>query len=181
VQGLQQGFAVLANQLDADSEPVVIDGVILFVPPSLELTAQNIINATEILVDSTIGGGNPRNETTGVGGQMLRAMNWMKNRTTLVVDPYLPLISSSANGNTSWYLLASTDSERPAVEMGFLRGHEQPEIFMKSPNAQLVGGGMVDPMMGDFDNDSVAYKVRHVFGGVRLFPKAAAASNGSGS
>lgn len=180
IQALQQAYAVLANQLDSDNEPVVIDGLILVVPPSLEITARNIINATEILVDSVIGGGNPRNETTGVGGQQLRAINWMKNRTTLVVDPYLPIISTT-NGGTSWYLLASSTSERPALEIGFLRGHETPEIFMKSPNAQLVGGGAADPMMGDFDNDSIAYKVRHVFGGTILFAKSAVASNGSGS
>jgi hypothetical protein len=36
-------------------------------------------------------------------------------------------------------------------------------------------------MDGDFDTDTVEYKVRHVMGGTLMDPKAAVASNGSGS
>ncbi len=63
----------------------------------------------------------------------------------------------------------------------FLRGHEEPELFIKEPNARRVGGGPVDPMDGNFENDSIDYKVRHVLGVSRIDPKATVASNGSGS
>ena len=36
---------------------------------------------------------------------------------------------------------------------------------MKSPNAQLLSGGASNAADGDFDTDSIAYKVRHVMGG----------------
>lgn len=50
------------------------------------------------------------------------------------------------------------------MEIGFLTGHETPELFMQSPNAVRVGGGAVDPMDGDFRTDSIDWKVRYVFG-----------------
>ena len=90
-------------------------------------------------------------------------------------------MASTANGSTSWFLFANPDNGRPAIEMGFLSGHEEPEIFMKAPNSMRVDGGGVDVMNGDFDNDAIEYKLRHVFGGTREDPKMTVASNGSGS
>jgi hypothetical protein len=169
IAGLQDGMTVLGNMLDTDSEPIVIEAAILIVPPALALVAQNILNALEIIVG-----------VTGTATQILRTTNWMKSKVELIVNPYLPLISTT-NGATSWYLFASPSNGRPAVEIGFLRGHESPEIFMKSPNATRVGGGGEDAMNGDFDTDSIEYKIRHVLGGTRLDPKMAVASNGSGA
>jgi len=77
-------------------------------------------------------------------------------------------------------VFASPAEGRPAVEMGFLRGHETPETFVKLADSQLLGGGVTDPSEGDFDTDSIQYKIRHVFGGTRLDPKMAVASNGTG-
>jgi hypothetical protein len=54
-------------------------------------------------------------------------------------------------------------------------------VFFKEPNQRRLGGGASDPMDGDFDNDSIEYKIRHVFGGTLMDPKMAVASNGTGS
>jgi hypothetical protein len=97
------------------------------------------------------------------------------------VNPQIPLLATSANGNTSWFLFANPSVGRPAMVLGFLRGHEEPEVFMKAPNAKRVGGGDVDPMEGDFDTDGIQYKIRHVLGSKRLDTKATVASNGSGA
>lgn len=172
VAGLTTAFNVLAAQTDTDGNPIYVNGVVLVVPPALEITAQNIINATEILAAD--GGGD------GTGNNQLRVSNWLRNRVSVLVNPWLPIISTT-NGNTSWYLFADPSVGRPAMEVGFLIGHEAPELFMKSPNATRVGGGAADPMDGDFDNDAIDWKVRHVFGGVLLDPKSAVASNGTGS
>lgn len=171
IAGLQDGFRVLGAMRDAGGEPIVIDGVELVVPPALEITALNILNALTL---ELIAAG-------GTSDQRVVTQNWMKNRVRLSVNPYLPIVAATANGNTSWYLFASAVSERPALRIGFLRGHEEPETFVKAPNAQRVGGGAVNPLDGDFDSDSVAYKVRHVIGTSRLEPKATVASNGSGA
>jgi hypothetical protein len=170
IKALQSAFIVLSKQRDADGEPISIDLVTLVVPPALEVTAMNILNATELWL----------NANGGVADQQVHTVNWMKQRTTLAVNSYLPIIDTTS-GNTAWYLFAATSSSRPALEMGFLRGHEQPEVFMKSPNAVRVGGGAVNPMDGDFDTDSIEYKVRHVFGGTQIDPKMAVASIGTGT
>lgn len=172
ISGLQDAFAVLGNMLDSGGDPIMIDGVTLVVPPALEVVANNIINATEILVGVF--------PTTG-NNQQIRTANWMRNRVRIAVNSYLPIVSNSSNGNSSWYLFANPSSGRPALEFGKLRGHESPEVFIKAPNAQRVNGGGVNVMDGDFDTDSIIYKVRHVFGGTAIDPKMVVASNGTGA
>jgi hypothetical protein len=65
---------------------------------------------------------------------------------------------------------------------------------MKLPNSVSIGEGrigpgpglmpgttMANPMEGDFETDSIAYKIRHVLGGTLLDPIMAVASTGQGS
>lgn len=169
VTALMTAFTILAAQTDSDGEPIVVDAVHLVVPPALMVAAQNILNATQIEMT----------DAGGLSNQKLIAANWMRNNVTLHVEPYLPIISTT-NGNTSWYLFADPSNGRPAAEVGFLAGHEEPQLFIKSPDAQRMAGGS-DPMAGDFATDSIDYKVRHVLGGTLMDPKMAVASNGSGS
>jgi hypothetical protein len=171
IAALQQAMVVLANEVDSDGEPIVIDAVELVVPPALEVTAQNILNATQLWV-------------TGAGGtttQMMTTVNWMAHKVHLSVNAYIPLVASSSNGSTSWFLFASPGSTRPALEIGFLRGHASPELFMRDSDQVRVGGGASDPLNGDFETDSIVYKVRHVLGGTRMEYRATVASNGSGA
>jgi hypothetical protein len=173
IVGLQDGFNVLARATDTDGQPILIELVTLEVPPALEITALNIINAVQINVV----------EAGGVANQQLWAQNWMRNRLKLVVNPYLPIVAATANGNRSWFLhpTPSGDGGRPAFRMGFLQGHEEPEMFMKAPGAVRVGGGEISPFDGSFENDSIEYKVRYVLGGRSIDPKMTVASNGSGA
>ncbi len=172
IAGLQYGMQTLGQQLDTDGGPIYVEGVVLVVPPALEVAANNIVNATEIL--AATGGG------AGTGNDQLRVTNWMRNRVTVVVNPWLPIINTTS-GNTAWYLFADPSVGRPAMEIGFLVGHETPELWVKSPNAQRVGGGMVNPEEGDFEHDAIQYRVRHVLGGTLMDPKSAVASTGAGS
>lgn len=176
VPGLQEAFRLFGEQVDEDGAPIYVEAATLVVPPALEIPARNILNATEIL--SAVGSG-PGNQT-GAGQDQLRVTNWMRNRVSLIVNPWLPIVDQST-GSTAWYLFASPEAGRPAMEQGFLIGHETPELFQKHPNATRVGGGAVDPTDGDFGTDSVEWKVRHVFGGTLMDPKSAVASTGTGS
>lgn len=171
IAALQTAMTVLHNQTDSDGEPIFFDAITLVVPPALEVTAQNIMNALEIRAVSSGG---------GTSAQTLVARNWMAGRMTLEVNPYIPIVATS-NGATSWFLFGSPSAGRPALEFGFLRGHESPEIFIKDSNQRRIGGGETSPMDGDFDTDTVQWKIRHVYGGTRLEPKSTVGSNGSGS
>lgn len=173
---LQTAFTVLAAQRDEDGEPIFIDMATLVVPPALEITARNILES--LTVEFTNNGGD--------ANQRIIANNWMRNRVKLVVDPYIPIVASTANGNTSWYLFADPSDGRPALEVAFLRGHAEPALFMKRSDAQRIGGTAgPDGDLADFDTDTVQYKVRHVFGGTRLTgtggAKATVASQGDGN
>ena len=169
---LQQAMAVLGNMVDSDGEPITIESMTLEVPPALEIVARNLMNATQIWVEPNLASGNAQ--------QKVITENWMRGKVAVAVNPYIPIVASSANGSTSWFVHANPEVGRPAFEMGFLRGHDVPQVFIKMPNMQQIGGG-VDPMGGDFDTDSIEYKVRHVFGGVAEDVKMTVASNGSGS
>lgn len=173
--GLATAMTVLAAQTDNDGEPIMFDTVFLVVPPALEITAMNIVNALQI--EMTDGG--------GLSGQKLIAKNWMANRVQVVVDPYIPIVASSSNGSTSWFLFGNPADGRPALSYGVLRGHEEPEIWVRTPNAMRAGGGPVAPEEGSFENDSVAHRVRFVCGATRHTStggaKGTVASNGSGS
>ena len=112
----------------------------------------------------------------GTAGDQLTVRNWMAGEIAqLVVNPWIPIIDVSANKDTTWYLFADPGVGRPAAEMGFLRGNESPALFLKSPNAVRLGGGAVAAEDGSFETDGIDYKVRHVFGGTLMEPKAALA------
>ncbi len=175
IEALQTAMTTLASQTDSDGEPIFFDSVTLVVPPALEVTALNIVNGLQIDI----------NNAGGTANQRIRAQNWMRNRVQVVVDPYIPAIATS-NGNTSWFLFGNPTDGRPALEVGFLRGHEEPALFMKRPDASSGSGSAgPDGDVADFDTDTIQYKVRAVFGGARLIntggEKSTVASNGSGS
>ncbi|MBP2704406.1 hypothetical protein JOL79_11335 [Microbispora sp. RL4-1S] len=172
ISGLQYAMQIMGQQVDSDGGPIYVQSVVLEVPPALEVAANNIINSTEIV--SATGGGD------GTGNDQLRVQNWMRNRVTVRVNPWLPIIDTTT-GNSAWYLFASPSSGRPPMEVGFLIGHETPELWMKSPDAVRVGGGAVNPEEGDFEHDGIRYRVRHVLGGTLMDPKMAVASTGAGS
>ncbi|GAA0528733.1 hypothetical protein GCM10010172_06670 [Paractinoplanes ferrugineus] len=172
ITGLQYAMQTLGQQKDADGGPIYVEGITLVVPPALEVAANNIVNATEIL--AATGGG------SGTGNDQLRVTNWMRNRVSVVVNPWLPIINTT-NGNSAWYVFANPNVGRPAMELGFLIGHETPELWVKSPNATRVGGGAVAPEDGDFEHDAVQYRVRMVLGGTLMDPKSSIASTGLGS
>jgi len=175
IQSLQQAYTQLASLVDADGEPIAIDMVTLVVPPALKVVANNILQATDVFV-----GGWAAGPGSGAQGTQLRTANWMANETRLVVNSYIPFIATS-NGNTSWFLFADPNSGRPALEFGKLRGYEEPALFERVPNARQIGGGEV---MESFEDDSQAWKVRHIFGGTRLTNtggwRGTIASNGTG-
>ena len=166
VQNLQAAIEKFTSKKDVDGEPIMVGPAILMVPPALEVTANNILNATEFLVWDG-----------GVEGFQMRTANWLQNKLKIVVNHYLPVLDPT-NGNKTWYLMADANAARGAVEFSFLRGHSSPEMFMKSPNAVAIGGGASDAMVGDFDHDAIGYKLRHIMGGTTIDPKCALKSVG---
>jgi len=98
----------------------------------------------------------------------------------LHVDPWLPVVDVSGAVNRTWYLFADPNTTGAAMQMDFLRGHEEPEICMKASDKVTVAGGALTPFSGDFATDNIFYRVRHVHGGTQLDPRMAYSQVGPG-
>jgi len=170
VAGLQTAWSVLRSMLDTEDEPIMVEAIYLVVPPSLEVTARNILNAIQVW----------QNEAGGTTNQRLIGDNWIGSALRgPIIDPYIPIVASDSNGTTSWFLFAAPDVGRPALEVGLLSGFGEPQLYQKLSNTMRVGGG-TDQMAGEFLTMSQQYKGVMAFGGTRLDPKATVASDGSG-
>lgn len=194
ITALQQAIVVLMQQLDTTGQPISVEAMTLVVPPSLKTVAMNILN-TDYVFMADQGGTQQINGSnlSATVAQQLHAMNWAKNIVRLAVNYYLPIVDTTY-GHTAWYLFSNPENGRPALEVGKLRGHENPELFMKLPNSVAISEGSMgpgpgvmpgttnmNPLEGDFDTDSIHYKIRNVFGGTRIDPIMTCFSNGSGS
>jgi Mu-like prophage major head subunit gpT len=168
IAALNTAYGQLRSMLDTDGQPIMIEAVTLVVGPALEVTARNIVNATTVWL-TTAG---------GASGEQLNVNNWLGSSFSVAVDPFIPLVATTANGATSWALFANPSVGRPALEVGFIRGFAEPQLYQKLSNATRVGGG-ADPMAGDFETMAQEYKGVIAFGGTRLDPKSTVASNGS--
>jgi len=168
ITALGSAIQTLTGFTDSGGDPIMVDGVVLVVPPALWVTAQNILN--QLTVDVVAVGGD--------SNQTVRVNNWMVRNMTLVMNPYIPLVATSANGNTSWFLFSNPNTGRQGFEMNPVQGFSTPQLFQKMSNTMRVGGG-VDQMMGSFSTMTQEYKGVLAFGGTTMDTNAAVGSNGT--
>jgi hypothetical protein len=170
IDSLGTAFETLLGFTDDDSEPILVEGVALVYPPALHVTVQNMLN--QLTVDVA--------EEGGTSNQTVRVNNWIVRDIEAVMDPYIPIVASSSNGDTSWALISRPTAGRPIAEVGFLAGFDEPQLFRKASNTVRVGGGQ-DQMLGDFETMQQHYKGVLGLGGAQMEPQSAVASNGSNS
>lgn len=96
-----------------------------------------------------------------------------------VVDPMLDYWNTGANAATTWFVVPKPQGVRPALWAAFLRGHETPDLRVKSSGSQRVGGGEVSPLEGSFEIDDIQYRGRHIVGHQTGDPTFTYASNGA--
>lgn len=163
---LTAALNAIGQRKDLEGRPILVQGYVLVVPPALEFTARKILDATEIRVVE--------------GSQTIIMGNWLAGKVRLVVDPWLTVLDTGPQAATTWYVVPDPQSARPALYVGFLRGHETPDLRVKADAGQRVGGGDVPAEEGSFDVDDIQYRVRHVVGAVGTDMIATAASTGAG-
>lgn len=178
-QGLIDAVTVLERQRDIDGDPITFSGQLyLVVGPSLKTTADALVNAQQ--ADISVGGGTTN--TQGFPSQRLRvATNYVVRNMQVIEDKYMPIVcTTSGIQNTMWFLFyAPSGQNRPALELGFLKGFEEPQLFSKVPNTMRVGGGLV-PEMGDFYSMDQEWKGVLVMGGTQIDGRSTVASTGAG-
>ncbi len=166
---LQAVLTKISTRLDSDKRPIVLKGAVLMVPPALEVTARNILTATEV-------------RTTDASGTVRITSNPLAGLVTLVVNPWLPVVASGNTAiNRTWFVLPAPTDPRPAFTVAFLRGHETPDLRVKADTGNSVGGGAISPEDGSFDDDTIQYRVRHVLGSSALINTGAYAAVGAAS
>jgi hypothetical protein len=152
---------------------VRVQNFVLLVPPSLALAAQEIAQGTTYL----------RVRTTADGSEIRQNVSSpVAGRFTVVESPWLPLIDTSANAATTWYLVpAGGQTDRgPAIVTAFLRGHDVPEVRVMGNTGQALGGGDISAFEGSFSHDDVQYRVRSIIGAAGIDASAVAVSLGTG-
>jgi hypothetical protein len=154
-------ITALQNQLDYDGYPIVVDGFHLVVAPAKRKAALEAVSPAALIA---VGQGNAaaRQTSANVAADL---------DITIHVNSFLPLVDTT-HGDTSWYVIADVKNGT-AAQMNFLSGHENPEVVMKAPNKSSVQGGMGSPMDGDFESDTLRWRVRHVLGGTPVDPRMA--------
>lgn len=179
VQGLQDAFTVLARQLDADGYPIILTGrMYLWYGPQYANTVQNLLHMLSIQLQTQGGTGNAQ----GFPTQFVQTNNWMVGNITPIMNPFIRLVCTTANvQDTMWGITLDPGAQnRPAMEFGFLRGFESPQLFQKVPNTMRAGGG-VDATLGDFYTMAQELKVLTVYGGKQIAGQTTVASTGAGS
>lgn len=166
---IETTLELMRAQTDPNGNPINVRGTHLVVPPALEMTGRSILSSALKMYTESAGGGATPYPTTNIIPQM---------GLKLHVDPWLPVVDTSGNANTTWYLFADP-SQIPAIYYGRLRGYETPEVVMKSSDKVTATGGSVTPMSGDFTTDNIMYRVRLVFGTVAGDPRAAYSQTGT--
>jgi len=167
ITNLETTMELMAAQAKVSGEPILVRGAHLVVPPALEFTARSILTSAQKMVSDNAAGP-VFYPTTNVVPQMgLR----------LHVDPYIPIIDVSGDQATTWYLFADPP-QGAAMEFGYLRGHETPEICMKNSDKVSTAGAPISPFAGDFATDNIFYRVRQVMESVQLDPRFAYAQIG---
>ena len=174
ILGLTDAYNILAGQLDATGDPIMLGGPTYLVYGSADYaTAKNLANTLENF--TTQQGGIPGSSQVG---QLLRVRNWAMENLTLIYDPYLRLVATS--NPYSWFLVADPNSqERPGIEVGFLTGFKEPQLFTEIPTTQRMGGGP-DPTMGNFWTNNQNIKIMGVMGASPIDGRSWVGSNGSG-
>lgn len=166
LDNLSAAIQAVTQRKDTEGRPISTgQNLILMVPSGLVLQAEAILATTEV--------------RTTVGNQTTISTNPIARRVRIVENPWLTVIAQDAKASTRWFLLPDPGAARPALIVGFLRGHETPDLRVKLDAGQRLGGGALAPEEGSFDDDTLQYRVRHVLGSTVLDPIATYVSNGS--
>ena len=166
-EALQAAITKLMERTDERGNPIIVTAVELVVGPGLALAAKQIIEAREYRAKDAAG-----NETIISG-------NGIDASLTITVNYWLPIVMKTENAKTSWFLFANADTtDRPALEVGFLRGYEAPALYEQIPDMRRIGGRAESPF--SFDGGQQRKKIQHIFGGVSVDPRMCIGSNGTG-
>lgn len=183
-QGIMDATKILAGQRDSSGQPIMLGGMgarVKIVYGSANVAvAKNLMNATRNQI--SVEGGSQNSQ--GFPQQWIETNAWFNQATDWIHDPYFDTGAAAAGFSSlpqAWAMFADPATlERPAIEVGYLRGFRQAQLFQKVPNTMRPGGG-VEPMMGDWSTMNQEMKAISVLGGAIMDGRSCVGSTGAGS
>lgn len=161
--GQTAGYRAPAD-INGENTPILNRPMFIVIPPVLEVTVRGALAAARLGAQSRT--------TNSLNEAMLAEMADL----TIVVNPWLPVIVTTGTlAATTWGIFSGTIKP---CELGLLQGHEEPQITIKDSNHKFIGGADVPFEMGDFDTDTMQYRIRMVQGETTLDERGGWASGG---
>ena len=137
------------------NRPVRFNKFALVVPPSLEDLARELQDT-------------PRTFLVTDGNLQYPATFDYGHSFEIVVLDWLEVVDET-HGSTGWYVVPfAGEGTRTALALGFLNGHEAPELRVHNETGLYLGGGQVPLREGSFLNDTWELRIRHIYGEVAL-------------
>jgi hypothetical protein len=128
IDSIGRARAALSKMLDANGDPLAIEGQYLLVPPELEPLALQIYTSITL------------NETTEVN-RPRPVNNPYVNRYKPISSPFLSSGSGAGQSPTTWYMIANP-SQVPAFQVAFLEGRRAPTIETSDTEFRTLGLSM---------------------------------------
>ena len=152
---LATALSMMTKQYDDIGRRIRVTPKVLAVgDPRTQLEANRILNSQLTGVNLQYTGGAGAGAGVFDKGNM-NPLNGILPNDAVVYDPFF----TSAH---SWYLFADPATV-PAFAVGFLNGQQNPQVFLKEPQARdTLGGNGTDPY--SWELDSVDFKCRQDFG-----------------
>lgn len=96
------------------------------------------------------------------------------------VVPWIWLSRINPNFGRGWMLVPVVGGDDlPVLTSNYLEGYEAPQFFVRQSNSLNYNGGETPYLDGDFDEDAITTKVRHVHGSNLLWGDAVVYSDGT--
>lgn len=158
----------LKSQKDVDGNPIMFSKIVLVVPQGKEVAALQLMSSSLLIATALTSSNQSTAGAAQIGSTSENIIT--KFGLELVVNPWLDIVSGATYGPFSWYLFG-TPANGDAVRFNRLRGHETPEVCQKMSDKISLGGAPISPLEGDFDSDSIRWRIRHIFGGTTTDPR----------
>jgi hypothetical protein len=159
-------ITALKSQKDYDGNPIMFSRFKVVVPVGLEFRLMQILSNNLLIATALTSNSASANGVLGTTSENILA----KYPIDPVTNPWLDIVSGATYGPYSWYVFgAPVDGD--AIRFNALRGHEAPEVCQKMSDKITLGGAPISPLEGDFDSDSVEWRVRDIFGGTTTDPR----------
>lgn len=166
-ENLDAALKALATTEDHRGDLVDTSNLVLVYGPALRSEVNRVLNAVELELQVTDG---TKVTKTRIANPFANVVTPLESRTVG------KLLGTKPNG---WALIQGKGSDLPSIIRTLLSGEETVDIRVKRDQGARVGGGDLSPEEGSFNDDTIWFRGRDVYGIDKGFTTGVYASNGA--